>query len=47
LHDLAAENYAGENCLFWNTYNSQPLAVTSDRPRSADNIPVEFMAYFD
>lgn len=47
LHDLAAENYAGENCLFWNTYNSQPLAVTSDRPRSADNIPGEFMAYFD
>ena len=47
LHDLAAENYAGENYLFWNTYNSRPLAVTSDRPRSADNIPEEFMAYFD
>ena len=47
LHDMAAENYAGENYLFWNTYNSQPLAVTSDRPRSADNIPEEFMAYFD
>ncbi|MDH3490442.1 MAG: pyridoxal-phosphate dependent enzyme [Gammaproteobacteria bacterium] len=47
LHDLAGQDYAGENYLFWNTYNSQPLPVTSDRPCSADNIPEEFMTYFD
>ncbi|MDH3275352.1 MAG: pyridoxal-phosphate dependent enzyme [Gammaproteobacteria bacterium] len=47
LHDLAGADYAGENYLFWNTYNSQPLPVTTHRPRSADNIPEAFMSYFD
>ena len=47
LHDLAAENYAEEHYLFWNTYNSQPLPVTTERPRSAGNIPAAFMSYFD
>jgi len=47
LHDLAVEDYAGENYLFWNTYNSRPLPVTSDRPLAAGNIPAEFMRYFD
>ena len=47
LHDLALQDYAGERCLFWNTYNSRPLPVTGDRPSSTDNIPQEFMSYFD
>jgi D-cysteine desulfhydrase len=47
LHDLAMPGYAGESYLFWNTYNSRPLPVTSDRPRSPENIPAEFMRYFD
>jgi len=47
LDDLLAAHYAGENCLFWNTYNSQPLAVTGDRPHTPDNIPDDFMRYFD
>jgi D-cysteine desulfhydrase len=47
LHDLALQDYTGERCLFWNTYNSQPLPVTGDRPSSAENIPQEFMSYFD
>jgi D-cysteine desulfhydrase len=47
LRDLAAPEYAGESYLFWNTYNSRPLPVTGARPRSADNIPQEFMGYFD
>lgn len=47
LHDLALQAYAGERCLFWNTYNSRPLPVTADRPGSAENIPQEFMSYFD
>lgn len=46
LHDLALPTYAGERCLFWNTYNSRPLPVTGDRPSSAENIPQEFMRYF-
>ncbi len=47
LHDLALRDYAGQPCLFWNTYNSRPLPVTGDRPSSAENIPPEFMRYFD
>ncbi len=47
LHDLGSRDYGGENYLFWNTYNSQPLPVTGDRPRTPDNIPEEFMCYFD
>ncbi|MGI9248520.1 MAG: 1-aminocyclopropane-1-carboxylate deaminase/D-cysteine desulfhydrase [Woeseiaceae bacterium] len=47
LHDQLAREYAGESYLFWNTYNSQPLPITANRPRSADNIPQEFMCYFD
>jgi len=47
LHDQLSREYAGESYLFWNTYNSRPLPVTGDRPRSAGNIPQEFMRYFD
>ncbi len=47
LHDLAAPDYAGEHYLFWNTYNSRPLPVDSTRPATRDNIPREFMTYFD
>ena len=47
LHDQLAREYAGESYLFWNTYNSRPLPVTGNRPRSAGNIPQEFMRYFD
>lgn len=47
LHDLTGEDYRGEHFLFWNTYNSRPLPVTGERPGSPDNIPLEFMRYFD
>lgn len=47
LHDLALPEYSGEPYLFWNTYNSRPLPVGSDRPDSSDNIPLEYMSYFD
>jgi D-cysteine desulfhydrase len=47
LHDLAAENYRGEHFLFWNTYNSRLLPVGGERPSTPDNIPLEFMSYFD
>lgn len=47
LHDLESQEYTGETCLFWNTYNSRPLPVTDEKPATADNIPDEFMSYFD
>lgn len=47
LHDLESPEYSGENCLFWNTYNSRPLPVTATKPVDAKNIPVDFMSYFD
>ncbi len=45
LHDLESRDC--EHVLFWNTYNSRPLAAGSERPESRDNIPEEFMSYFD
>jgi len=47
LHDLESPDYDGAHYLFWNTYNSQPLPVTGARPPTRDNIPEEFMRYFD
>ena len=47
LHDLSLPDYDGAPYLFWNTYNSRPLPVDSRRPATADNIPPEFMSYFD
>ncbi|MGI9235009.1 MAG: 1-aminocyclopropane-1-carboxylate deaminase/D-cysteine desulfhydrase [Woeseiaceae bacterium] len=47
LHDLALPDYSGESYLFWNTYNSRALPVNDERPDSPDNIPSEFMSYFD
>lgn len=47
LHDVALPDYAGEPYLFWDTYNSRTLPVGSERPDAADNIPPEFMNYFD
>ena len=47
LGDLLSAQFAGENYLFWNTYNSRSLTVASERPRTPDNIPFDFMRYFD
>ncbi|MGB5257580.1 MAG: pyridoxal-phosphate dependent enzyme [Woeseiaceae bacterium] len=47
LHDITAPDYDGQSYLFWNTYNSQALPVTNERPDTRDNIPEEFMRYFD
>lgn len=46
LHDLESPRYTGEPYLFWNTYNSQELPVTSDRPDTWDGIPEEFARYY-
>ena len=42
VHDLQLPEYEGQNYLFWNTYNSNPLPVTADKPDSPGNIPLEF-----
>lgn len=47
LQDIESQDYEADNFLFWNTYNSQPLPVTDEKPDSPDNIPQEFMTYFD
>ncbi len=47
LHDITSADYRGERYLFWNTYSSQSLPVSSDRPPSRDNLPEAFMRYFD
>jgi D-cysteine desulfhydrase len=47
LHDLDSPGYDGGHYLFWNTYNSQPLPVTGARPPTRDNVPEEFMRYYD
>jgi D-cysteine desulfhydrase len=46
LHDLQSPDYSGEPYLFWNTYNSRQLPVTSDRPEAWDVIPEEFARYY-
>ena len=47
LHDLQSRDYSGQRYLFWNTYNAQPLPVTTERPAKLDNIPPAFERYFD
>jgi D-cysteine desulfhydrase len=46
LHDLRSADYDGDTYLFWNTYNSRELPVTSDRPDVWDVIPEEFARYY-
>jgi D-cysteine desulfhydrase len=47
LHDLQLPDYDGEDFLFWNTYNSRELPVDAGRPEKLENIPEEFLRYFD
>jgi len=47
LHDLQLPDYDGAPYLFWNTYNSRELPVTADRPSTLDNIPEDFLRYYE
>lgn len=47
LHDLQDPGYDGGFYLFWNTYNSRELPVTAERPATLDNIPDDFLRYYD
>ncbi|MDH3620584.1 MAG: hypothetical protein OER91_06825, partial [Gammaproteobacteria bacterium] len=47
LHDLESPDYGGEHYLFWNTHNSRELPVGADKPRTLDNIPEDFLRYYE
>lgn len=47
LHDLQSPDYDGETFLFWNTHNSRELPVDATRPATLDNIPEDFLRYYD
>jgi D-cysteine desulfhydrase len=47
LRDLDGSNIARHPVLFWNTYNSQPLPVGSERPIDPERLPKQFLRYFD
>ena len=47
LHDLRQPSYDGESYLFWNTYNSRDLPVAADKPATLENIPEDFLRYYD
>jgi D-cysteine desulfhydrase len=47
LQDLDQSRDGRENVLFWNTYNSRPLAAGVLRPADTDRLPETFLRYFD
>ena len=47
LHDLQQPGYEGETYLFWNTHSSSKLPVGSDRPKILENIPEDFLRYYE
>ena len=46
LHDLKS-TAANSPVLFWNTYNSRPLADIDIQPELRKNLPDEFVRYYD
>lgn len=47
LRDLENPDIAGKSLLFWNTYNSRPLPVRTERPDDDEALPSEFLRYYD
>lgn len=47
LDDMQKPECAGQSLMFWNTYNSQPLPVGSERPDDVSRLPPEFLRYYD
>jgi D-cysteine desulfhydrase len=47
LHDLAQGAHSQQSMLFWNTYNSRPLPVSTERPADVSRLPEEFLRYLD
>lgn len=47
LHDLQQPDYDGGTYLFWNTHNSSPLPVDGGKPDTLENIPEDFLRYYE
>ncbi len=47
LQDLDENRDGRRNFMFWNTYNSRPLAADTKRPANSDKLPEAFLRYFD
>lgn len=47
LHDLQRPEYDGASYLFWNTHNSRELPVDARKPETLDNIPEDFLRYYE
>jgi len=47
LHDLQQPEYQGDSYLFWNTHNSSKLPVSGDKPDTLENIPDDFLRYYE
>jgi len=46
IHDAEQAALADQGMLFWNTYNSRNLPVTSARPDDTSELPEEFLRYY-
>ena len=47
LQDLENNTGPAADVLFWNTYNSRPLAIDNERPPDLSRLPKEFLRYLD
>ena len=47
LQDLLARRDRVGPCLFWNTFNAQPLPVSADRPATRTGIADAFLRYYE
>ena len=46
LQDASDPELADQSLLFWNTYNSRSLPVTSETPDDTSALPDEFLRYY-
>jgi len=47
LHDIEQQELAEQSMMFWNTYSSRPLPVSTERPDDVSQLPAEFLRYYD
>ncbi len=46
LHDAEDPRFADQSMLFWHTYNSRALPVSSEAPDDTSKLPDEFLRYY-
>ncbi|NCF23208.1 MAG: pyridoxal-phosphate dependent enzyme [Gammaproteobacteria bacterium] len=47
LHDAGQSRYRDASLMFWNTYNSNPLPDVRESDIDLEQLPAEFLRYFD